>query len=241
MEQSKIALKVVDLLFSFDGTSAPFFKNLNAHFEHGKIHFVRGSNGVGKSTLFRLLQGRVDAQELVQGDIMVNDMHYHYKATEKEHPSQITTVKMVQQKFDRMLADQLTFEQNLRIANLPEYPNLQALPAHQPLPELIKRFSIPLKTPVYLLSGGQRQILAILMALQKPAEVLLLDEPTAALDDKNADMVMKFLTELVATTQLTVLIICHDKELVYSYAQSGHHELQLDSQSGLRTIEFVKH
>jgi ABC-type lipoprotein export system ATPase subunit len=89
-----------------------------------------------------------------------------------------------------------------------------------------------------MLSGGQRQILAILMALQKSASILLLDEPTAALDDKNSSMVMSFLNELLATDKnLTVLIICHDKELVDTYAHSQYHQIEVHDDN-TRTIEL---
>ena len=143
---------------------------------------------------------------------------------------------MVQQKFDLMIADQFTFGQNLQIANLPEYPFFAPLPAHKPLPKLVERFGINSNTPAYLLSGGQRQILSILMVLQKHTKILLLDEPTAALDEKNAQMVMLFLQELIITTPITILIICHDKDLVHEYATKHYYELEVDEKTMVRSI-----
>ena len=113
-----------------------------------------------------------------------------------------------------MLADQFSFTDNLRLANLSSIPMLQRLPAHQSLPDFCKRFAIDVDNPVCLLSGGQRQVLAILMAIQKQVDVLLLDEPTAALDERNAFMVMKFVDQLAKSTGMTVIIICHDRLLV---------------------------
>ena len=119
---------------------------------------------------------------------------------------------------------------------MPEFPLFNYLPQYQPLPKLIKRFGISFEKPVYLLSGGQRQILAILMVLQKPTKLLLLDEPTAALDHKNSTMVMEFLKELLKSVSLTILIICHDKELVRTHAEDDFFEIKVDEKTEMRTI-----
>ena len=77
------------------------------------------------------------------------------------------------------------------------------------------------------------------MSLQKPTRVLLLDEPTAALDDKNAKMVMGFLETLLQSTDLTILIICHDKELVEKYAHDYYFEIKVHEKNNHRTIEKI--
>ncbi|MBX9830484.1 energy-coupling factor ABC transporter ATP-binding protein [Candidatus Babeliales bacterium] len=228
------ALEIKNLNFKFAPQAPDFFKDLTVSFEKGRIHFIRGFNGAGKSTLFRLLRGKLEKQELVEGTVVV-ESSVQMLATGKEQYDALNTINMVQQKFDVMLADQLSFEQNLRLANLPSQPGLAALPAHKPVPAFVERFGIDIKKPVHLLSGGQRQILAILMALQKSTNILLLDEPTAALDEQNAEMVMSFLHDLVQTTGLTVLIICHDRELVMRYAQQSYFELVVDAQ-GVRSV-----
>ena len=78
-----------------------------------------------------------------------------------------------------------------------------------------------------------------MMALVKPTRVLLLDEPTAALDEQNTNMVMEFLAELVRSTGLIVLMICHDKELVDRYARDGYFEILVAQETGLRSIEKI--
>ena len=89
--------------------------------------------------------------------------------------------------------------------------------------------------PVSLLSGGQRQILAIMMAIQKECGLLLLDEPTSALDSQNSETVMQFIKDLVAQTGITVLIICHDSDLVQRYASDGFYEIVV-GEKGMRKI-----
>jgi len=204
---NKKSIRLENITFSFSKNDKPFFKNLTVEFESGKLHFLTGKNGVGKSTLFRLLQ------ETVQGTCMV------------------------QQNINPMLADQFSFIENVRLAAMPEYPGLCGLPKAKIFPELLNRFGIDMVKPVRLLSGGQRQILAIIMILQKECSLLLLDEPTAALDDQNARLVMQFLQELIVNTGLTVLVICHDVDLMNAYGTSRY--VMTAHDEGQRTIACI--
>jgi putative ABC transport system ATP-binding protein len=60
-----------------------------------------------------------------------------------------------------------------------------------------------------LLSGGQRQSVALLMATMAPSKILLLDEHTAALDPRTADLVLELTRRLVAELSLTTLMVTH--------------------------------
>lgn len=212
------------LTFMFPQQKKPFFEALSLDWSSGKLHFIQGKNGSGKSTLLRILQGRLLPGEQLTGMMMLNSHKVRIEHTKV--PSWLTNqIKTVVQDTDTMLADQFTVEQNLQCAQVPRYPGLSPLPPLQELPLLLEEFGIQKDTQVNRLSGGQRQILAIMMVLQKPTSVLLLDEPTAALDPQNASMIMNFLQKLASTQQLTVLIISHDKELVKAYCSGACIEL----------------
>jgi len=236
-------LGIKNITFKFAQDTGLFFDNLSFDCDAQKINFIRGQNGAGKSTLFRILQGKLAHDEIVSGELVLNNKQYGLGADDFSGDCSghelSQEVSLVQQKFDYMLADQLSFQDNMRLAGISRYPSLRGLPKVQELPEFIKRFKINFNSPVKLLSGGQRQILAIMMALVKPTRVLLLDEPTAALDEQNTNMVMDFLAELVKTTDLIVLMICHDKELVEKYAHDGYFELCINQDTGLRSIEKI--
>lgn len=232
-------LELRHVSFSFPRQTHPFFADINIGFAPGQLHFIRGQNGAGKSTFFNILRGAVEPQERVVGQISLAGELVDFAGDESRRQILGENVKLVQQNFDLMLADKLTFEENLQVAKLKRYPGLSLLPEAEKLPAFVQRFGIPHNKAVYLLSGGQRQMLAILMALQKPTKVLLLDEPTAALDAHNANMIMSFLNSLVSERGLTVLIISHDPELVQRYANKQYYQISIDEKSGTRSIHCV--
>jgi putative tryptophan/tyrosine transport system ATP-binding protein len=67
------------------------------------------------------------------------------------------------------------------------------------------------------LSGGQRQALTLLMSVMDSCKVLLLDEPTAALDPRSADLVMHTADELIKDYRLTAILITHNLKDAYNY------------------------
>ncbi len=67
------------------------------------------------------------------------------------------------------------------------------------------------------LSGGQRQALTLLMSVMDSCKVLLLDEPTAALDPRSAALVMRTADELIKDYKLTAILITHNLKDAYNY------------------------
>lgn len=225
---------IKNLSFKFNHRGHYFFNNLAAEFTPHAVHFIQGDNGVGKSTLFNIVQGTLDNNVLLNASITLDGVTH--AAHNNQLPHAFTQqVHTVQQQYDRMIANQFSFMENLQLANLPAHPGLHVLP-DATLFDIITPLGIDITKPAYLLSGGQRQLLAILMALQKPTKLLLLDEPTATLDKKNAHLVMQCLYQLAAELKVTMLIICHDKELVAQYAQ-GNSFVMRQLENGERVLE----
>lgn len=212
-------MKIKHLSFRFDEQGGYFFRGLAVEFAPCKVHMIQGDNGVGKSTFFSVLQGALGSGYLLEAVIELEGTEYraHGGVLPRAFTQQVHTV---QQKYDSMLVGTYTFIENLQLANLSSYPGLGALPVPTLL-ELVAPLQIRCDVPVCRLSGGQRQLLAILMAVQKPTKLLLLDEPTATLDQKNAQLVMQFLHHLADELKVTMVIICHDQALVTQYAQGG--------------------
>lgn len=215
-------LQLSEVSFAFSANTKPLFDHISLDFTPKQIHFLQGRNGSGKSTLFRILRGDIEASESINGIFSLDGTSCQIRAAHDFSVDYCSAIALVAQKFDYMLADRFTFSQNLQFAAMPQYPGLRALPKTATLPAFVQRFNIAPDTPVAKLSGGQRQILAILMVLERHPRVLLLDEPTAALDPVNADMVLSFLRDAVNTLDITVIIISHDRELCARYAV-GHY------------------
>lgn len=67
------------------------------------------------------------------------------------------------------------------------------------------------------LSGGQRQALSLLMSIMADLKILLLDEPTAALDPRSAEVVLKVADRIVSEYDITAVMVTHNMKEAYQY------------------------
>lgn len=212
-------MDIHNLSYKHHKLAPDFFKNLSFQLERGKMHALHGKNGMGKSVLLHLLSGKIPNEGRVTGII---------KGSEN--------AVLVNQRFDQMIADQFSFYENLKFSCMNHFPNpLSRLKEPRFYPSFLEQFHIDISKPASKLSGGQRQILSLLMVLQQERSILLLDEPTATLDEQNAEIVFEFLKTL--TNQgITVLVVCHDSELVSRHANGSHLYLEMDGE-GVRRLK----
>lgn len=230
------ALQVHSLNFHFETQSTPFFKDFSLDLEEGKIHRLKGKNGTGKSTLFSLLRGDLTPTSRCTGKIQIGQNQFHLSPNA---PSLLKgNCSLVNQRFDRLIADQFTFEENLQFAQFSRCPSICRSPT--PLsthPHFIRFFGIDKKLPARMLSGGQRQILALSMVLQNNPRLVLLDEPTATLDPQNARLVLEFLKEISNLERTTFFMICHDDEIAEEYTTGSHYVISVgDTADFQRTL-----
>jgi ABC-2 type transport system ATP-binding protein len=206
-------MRIKNLSFQHHVGAPYFFQNLSFELEEGRIHALHGKNGVGKSVLLHLLSRQIEGGEAV----------------------------LMSQQFDQTLVQQFSFLENLQFGLLSRFPNplmklkVPAIP--EQFVQLLSRFHIDVHIPVCQLSGGQRQILALLMKLQRSPRILLLDEPTATLDEQNAEMVFDFLSRL---REVTMLVVCHDQELIQRYTTGRQLYLEIGSNGVRQLKEFIE-
>lgn len=186
---------------------------------------VIGSNGAGKSTLLNLIAGTFTPS---RGRIFINDR-------DVTRDPEYKRAKYIGRVFQNPLlgtASNMALEDNLTIASRKGFKGLK-ISLNRARREYFKEQLAPLqmdldkrmKDNVGLLSGGQRQALTLLiMALSKPT-LILLDEHTAALDPKNAQIVLDLTTRFIDEYRLTAIMVTHNMSHAIKY---GNRLLMLD-------------
>ena len=217
MNNHVLTIFIDHFLYTNTSNTKSMLTNFSCSITQSGLYIIQGKNGRGKSTLFSLLAGDTFANASYAGTITYNKNQY--QLTDKMYKTFAhKTIRTVAQTFDHMLVPTYTALENYAFTKIAHYPTYQPLKPINTIPELLHECNIPLHTPIEQLSGGQRQIVAIIMTLQSQASLLLLDEPTASLDEENTHLVMRFLQHLCTIRTITILMICHDTSLL-SYSK----------------------
>lgn len=201
----------------------------------GEVHAIVGDNGAGKSTMIKIVTGihRGDG-----GAILINGepMDLRHDASEAQERG----IAVVYQ--DLALVECLDISTNMALGNLPYRWGIfldrkrMDTEAAAALRDLKARVG-DVHTPVGLLSGGQRQVVAIARAVRMNKPIILLDEPTAALGVQESAYVGGMLDELKAAGK-AVICISHDLEFVFQHADRIT-VLRLGKSVGTRTVADV--
>lgn len=185
--------------------------NLNLHLNSGEFVSVIGSNGAGKSTMFNAICGSFVPDS---GAIFLDGKNITYMAEHKR----ASIIGRVFQDPMKGTAPNMTIEENLALAYAKGTRGPLAFALNKKegrfLRDRLAEFGMGLedrmKTKVGLLSGGQRQVVTLLMCTIVPPKLLLLDEHTAALDPATAQKVMEITNMLVKRHNLTTMMITHN-------------------------------
>jgi len=221
--QKNLAIALDHVSFSFTKNGPLFFDNISVQFMPGSLNFIQGKNGVGKSTFLRIMCGQGAEYGYVSGKIIINDISYDVEKSNFAHH-----IACVGQNYNKMLIDNYSFIENVQCALMPRFPMLSQLPKIKTFPNFLKKYDINTGIAISQLSGGQRQILSIVMNLQRLPVILLLDEPIAALDEENTDMIMHFLKDLCEREKITIILIIHNFEVVKRYGNGKYFEIKKD-------------
>lgn len=210
-------------------------KNINLKLDSGDFVTVIGSNGSGKSTLMNAVCGSC---KIDSGRIFIGDKNITYA---KEHKRARLIGRLFQDPL-KGTAPNMTIEENLGLAYSRGKKRSLSIGIskkdlklfREKLAELDIGLEDRMKTPVGLLSGGQRQALTLLMATIVTPKLLLLDEHTAALDPVTADKVMSITEKIVKENNITTLMITHNVSNALEY---GNKTLVLSQGNILAYIE----
>jgi ABC-type lipoprotein export system ATPase subunit len=232
-------ITIKDLSFRFAAMTYHFFHHLDLELQGGTLYLLTGPNGSGKSTFLRLMRGDSAPGEQIAGSCLLLHNRESKKlafenAQDRKELQELSS--FIPQQFDHLLMAPLTVEENLRLATLPRYPGLYRLPLPLELVQAAEHYKLPLTARVEHLSGGQRQALAICMMLHKQRPLMLLDEPTAALDYHHSSYVISLLNEEASRRALVIIASCHDARLISEHPKQYILQLVVDPVSYRRTI-----
>lgn len=194
------------------------FSDFNIEIKNGEFVAVVGSNGSGKTTMLNIISGDVmpDCGNVILDGTDISKQKNFKRAAKIarvfQNPSVGTCPSMTI--FENMsVADNKTKSFNLT----PGLNSKRKSFYQSKLETLGMGLENRLNTKAGSLSGGQRQALSLIMATLVRPELLLLDEHTAALDPKSADIVMGLTERIVNEERITTLMVTHNLRYAVEY------------------------
>ncbi len=185
--------------------------------ERGEVHAICGDNGAGKSTLIKLISG-VETPD--SGTIEVRGQAVSFSNPHDALAAGIATIHQ-----DLGLAPRMTIAQNIfmgseiekRVLGVRVLDRKAMADAARGFLSQLNSSLTDMNAPVENLSGGQRQAVAICRALRWKAEIIIMDEPTAALGVRETEQVLKLIRQL-RQNGVTVILISHNMNDVVALA-----------------------
>ena len=194
------------------------FEDFNLSIADGQFVSVVGSNGSGKTSMLNIICGSIP---LDRGRILIGGQDI---TRMPEHRRQ-RRIGRLYQKPAMGTCPSMTILENMSLAdnkgkpfNLRPGTNRQRIDySRESLRSLGLGLEDKLHVKVGVLSGGQRQAMALLMSTMTPIEFLILDEHTAALDPKTAETIMELTDKIVREKHLTTIMVTHNLRYAVEY------------------------
>ena len=192
--------------------------NLSLTVQKGEYLVIVGSNGSGKTTLLNVISG---AEFSTTGKVVIDE-------TDATRLPEYKRSRWIARVFQNPLsgtAPDLSIIDNFRLAALRTGKRKLVIGVNEAFKKLVRdkiaTLGMGLENKVEqnmgTLSGGQRQALTLLMSVMDNPQILLLDEPTAALDPRSAKLILETADALIKQYQLTAILITHNLKEAQQY------------------------
>jgi len=211
---SDIILEMKNITKLFPGVKA--LDNVNLTVKKGEIHALIGENGAGKSTLMNVLSG-VYPHGTYTGDIVFNGELCLFKTISDSEKIGIVIIHQ-----ELALIPSLSIGENIFLRN--ERASSGVIDwdqTHSKAKELLKKVGLKESTQAFVsqISVGKQQLVEIAKALSKDVKLLILDEPTASLNEEESNNLLNLLLEL-KTEGITSILISHKLKEVTKVADT---------------------
>lgn len=194
------------------------FQDFNLTIRDHEFVSVVGSNGSGKTSLLNIICGSIDVDS---GNIIVNGTDI----TGRKDYLRQRKIGRVYQDPSKGTCPSMNILENMSLADnkgkgygLTKGVNKARIEEYR---ESLRQLNLGLEDKLYTkvgsLSGGQRQALALLMSTMTPIEFLILDEHTAALDPKTAEIIMELTDKIVREKKVTTIMVTHNLRYAVEY------------------------
>ncbi len=209
-------------------------KEINLQIEEAEFVLLIGSNGSGKSTLLNIIAGNCYP---TNGTLTIDGIN----ATKLPEYKRSDWIARVFQNPLRGTAPELSIIENFRLAAIRNRSKGLKIGLTSAFISQVKDkiatldmgLEDKLNRAMGSLSGGQRQALSLLMCVMTDIKILLLDEPTAALDPRSAEIVMQTANKLIKEYRITGVMVTHNLKDVHHY---GHRLIQMAEGEIIRDI-----
>ena len=202
MEQSILSVK--NICKNFPGVRA--LDNVCFDLRQGEVHALLGENGAGKSTLMKIIFGLLKKDS---GEIFLRNSELKSISPSKSYENGIALIPQ-----ERTLLTHKSIAENIFLGMEPAFVSKKEMCAQSM--EMMKRFSMQISpdTPTAQLSAGMQQTVEIMRAINRKAQILIMDEPTGGLSAQE----VKRLFEVIRTLKgqkASVIYISHRMEEIF--------------------------
>lgn len=231
-------LELINVKKSYGGVHA--LKNVSMDLYPGEVHALIGENGAGKSTLIKIISGAIAEYE---GIVKLHGKEIHFKNPTEANMNKIATIYQ-----ERSLVPNLTGAENILLGKEPtkklsiiDRKKLKAVAAKYAkmvAPGLV------LDVPVRKLSAAQQQLIEIAKALSYEPSIIIMDEPTSSLTEKETERLIGIVKEL-AQKGISVIFISHKLEDIFAVADRitvlrDGNVIETRSAAGVTSDELIK-
>lgn len=202
-----------DICKSFSGVEV--LKDVNFSVRRGEIHALCGENGAGKSTLMKVLSG-VYPYGTYSGTIILNGKPAHFSSVKDSEAAGIGIIHQ-----ELALVPYLSIAENLYLGTKKpgRFGSIRWNELNNSAEKMLARVGLtePVTTPVGQLGVGKQQMVEIGKVLAKEVSLLILDEPTAALNDNDSESLLNLVRQL-RDSGVSIVIISHKLNEIESVA-----------------------